>query len=297
MRPRSSWPIVPGQSPPFARAALQRGVLIVVMAVSASSVASSAELRIMPLGDSITRGTYLARYETGPRQTQAIGLPNPQGGGWRKLLQDRLRAHGVAFDFVGELSYHAYGSDGIPDPAFDPEHHGLAGFGNRQIMMGGKVPTLPDVLEHLGVEEMVVPDLATVLQRHRPDVILLLSGANGFDAPARDDLIRLIGANSSAHVFVATLIPQRPPRAGWEKVASYNLSLPSIVSAQRAAGHRITLVDLHAMAWADHLQPDGVHLNKTGEAQVADAWFAALQAAGYVPTTRRADGKPARSEP
>ena len=84
-------------------------------------------LRIMPLGDSITRGSYLALYDSGPLAGQPIGLPNPAGGGWRKPLQDKLRAAGVACEFVGELEFGAYGRDGVVDPAFSPRHHGLAG--------------------------------------------------------------------------------------------------------------------------------------------------------------------------
>jgi hypothetical protein len=96
-------------------------------------------------------------------------------------------------------------------------------------------------------------------------------------------LIRLIGVHSNAHLFVATLIPQRPPRAGWEEVAQYNATIPAIVSAQRSAGQRVTLVDLHAISWENHLQPDGVHLNRTGENELAEAWFVALQNAAYIP--------------
>ena len=256
-----------------------------LVAVGLSTVAGSAQnsrpLRILPLGDSITRGTYLARYESGVRQGQAIGLPNLDGGGWRKLLQDHLRAVGTVFDFVGELNYHSYGRDGVTDAAFDPDHHGLAGFGNRQIISGGRVPTLPDVLESLGKSEVVVPDLVTVLRKHRPDVILLLSGANGFDAAGRDELIRVIGVNSPAHLFVATILPQRAPRVGWENVATYNSSLPAIVAAQRAAGHRITLVDLHGAVSADDLLADGVHPDREGMAKIADVWFHALQENGF----------------
>jgi len=257
------------------------GVLLSGLALPASG---REALRILPLGDSITRGTYLSRYEHGPRQGQAVGLPNPQGGGWRKRLQDRLRTHNVAYDFVGDLSYHAFGHEGRVDPAFDPDHHGLAGFSNRRIITGGTVPTLPDVLDALGAEQVIVPDLISVLQRHRPDVILLLSGANGFDAPARDELIRLIGRHSTAHLFVATLLPQLPPRAGWENVDAYNVSLPATVSVQAAAGHRITLVDLHSTIGAEHLQPDGVHPNQEGLSRIAEAWFEALQREGYVST-------------
>ncbi len=261
------------------------GILLLSVLLGFSPAAGTEQpvqpLRILPLGDSITRGTYLARYESGVRQGQAVGLPNPDGGGWRKLLQDHLRAVGAAFDFVGELNYHSYGRDGVIDAAFDPDHHGLAGFGNRQIISGGKVPTLPDVLESIGKTEVVVPDLVTVLRKHRPEVILLLSGANGFDSAGRDELIRVINANSPAHLFVATILPQRAPRAGWEKVDTYNSSLPAIVALQRAAGYPVTLVDLHRALSADDLLADGVHPSREGLAKIADGWFHALQEAGF----------------
>ena len=98
-------------------------------------------LRILPLGDSITRGSYLRLYEDGAYRGKAIGLPHSDGGGYRKPLQDQLRAAGVEFDFVGELNYGAHGKDGVVDSRFDPDHHGLAGFGNAGILSGGTVPT------------------------------------------------------------------------------------------------------------------------------------------------------------
>lgn len=243
---------------------------------------SSRPLRIMPVGDSITRGSYLARHDAGPFKGDVMGLPNPEGGGWRKLLQDKLRAAGQGFDFVGALSYYSFGKDGKVDSTFDPDHHGLAGFSNRLILSGGKVPTPRDVLASLGVTEVIVPGIADALRRHQPEVILLLSGANGFDAPARDQLILVINQQSTAHLFVGTILPQKAPRAGWEKVADYNASLPAAVTAQKAAGHRITLVDLHAALTTDDLLPDGVHPNQTGMAKMAEAWFAALKMAGLV---------------
>jgi len=117
-----------------------------------------------------------------------------------------------------------------------------------------------------------------VLKKHQPDIILLMSGANGFDAPARDQLIRTLGETSTAHLFVATILPQKAPRADWEKVDAYNASLPAIVAAQKAAGKRITLVDMHAAITTDDLLPDGVHPNQTGMDKMATAWFAALKA-------------------
>ncbi|MFM8706987.1 MAG: SGNH/GDSL hydrolase family protein [Planctomycetia bacterium] len=235
------------------------------------AVAGRPPLRILPVGDSITRGSYLAT-----QNGQAMGLPHPDGGGWRKGLQDRLRAAGIAFDFVGDLDYLAYGREGVIDPAFDPHHHGLAGFGNARILSGGTVPTPADVLAARGVKEIAVRPLVEVLDREKPDVILLMSGANGFDAAARDRLIQTIGESCDAHLFVATITPQKAPRAGWEQVDAYNASLAAVVAAQQAAGKRITLVDMHAALTPDDLLPDGVHPNRAGMDKIAATWFAAI---------------------
>ncbi len=251
-------------------------------AFAADGQTTARPLRIMPLGDSITRGSYLARHAAGPHQGKPIGLANPGGGGWRKLLQDHLRTAGVSYDFVGELNYHSFGAAGVVDPAFDPDHHGLAGFSNSQILAGGTVPAPTDVLAALGATRITVPDLASVLQRQQPDIILLMSGTNGFDAPNRDELIRQIGRLSRAHLFVASIPLQRPPRAGWERVDEYNASLPAIIATQQAAGQRVTLVDMNQAITAADLLPDGVHPGPEGMHKIAATWFRALQAEGYV---------------
>lgn len=262
---------------------LSAWVVLAWIGPSATTAETPRPLRILALGDSITRGSYLSHYVSGPYQGKALGLANPDGGGWRKLLQDRLRTAASSYDFVGELNYHAFGEAGAVDAFFDPDHHGLAGFGNRQIISGGIVPTPRDVLDALGVAEIIVPDLVSVLHKHRPDIILLMSGANGFDPAARDDLIRLIGDTSAAHLFVATIPPQRPPRRGAEKVDDYNASLAAVVAAQRAAGHKITQVNIHDAVQPEDLLSDGVHPNLDGLAKIAAGWFAALVAAGYAP--------------
>lgn len=49
---------------------------------------------------------------------------------------------------------------------------------------GGRVAQAPrDALDAAGVREIRVPDIVTVLARHRPDVVLLMAGTNGFCAP------------------------------------------------------------------------------------------------------------------
>jgi hypothetical protein len=54
---------------------------------------------------------------------------------------------------------------------------------------------------------------ADVLARERPDVILLMSAATGFDATARGRLIRTIGETSGRHLLLAAIEPQKAPRA------------------------------------------------------------------------------------
>jgi len=243
--------------------------LALAMAVSVAlgqPQGSAGPIRIMPVGDSITRGTYL-----GPET-----LPNPSGGGWRKLLQDKLRGTGVSFEFVGELDYWAFGTNGVVDPSFSPRHHGLAGFSNTAILNGGAVPTPKAVLAAKGVPEIRVPGIVEALARNKPDVVLLMSGANGFDSRARDRLVETICANLNGELLVATITPQKAPRHGWEQVVPYNASLPRLVERLQKEGRRIRLVDMHAALTPDDLTQDGVHPNEAGLEKIADTWFRAL---------------------
>jgi lysophospholipase L1-like esterase len=234
-------------------------------------------LRIMPVGDSITRGTYLKTYIDGPYNGQAIGLPNPVNGGWRKILQDKLRSANVCFEFVGELNYHAFGNDGIIDPTFQPHHHGLAGFGNKNILSGGIVPTPQDVLDANNVKEISVPDITTAIKKHQPDIILLMSGANGFNADARDVLIKTISKTFQGYLFVASITPQKPPRDGYENVLSYNRSLPDFISSLQQDGINANFVDMYSALSYDDITNDGVHPNANGMTKIAETWFAALK--------------------
>jgi hypothetical protein len=232
--------------------------------------ATGVSLRIMPVGDSITRGTYMGSDK----------LANPLGGGWRKPLQDKLRGAGIPFEFVGELDYWAYGTNGIVAPTFSPQHHGLAGFSNQAILKGGVVPTPKEVLAAKGVQEIRVPGIVEAVARNTPDIILLMSGANGFNAKERDGLIETICSAFSGELFVASITPQKAPRHGWEHVASYNASLPSLVETLQKKGHRIYYVDMCAALMAGDISQDGVHPNTVGLDKIAETWFRALAERG-----------------
>lgn len=248
--------------------------------VSSVLAGTYPHLRVLPVGDSITRGSYLVSYTNGSYAGQGIGLPDPANGGWRKPLQDKLRAAGNTFEFLGELDYLAYGSNGVVDASFDPHHQGLAGFSNLGILTGGSVPTPKDVLDAKGVTNIVVHGIVTVLTNDQPNVVLLMSGANGFDATARDRLIRTIMSNTTAQVLVATILPECPPRSGYEQVEPYNQSLPQIVAELQGKGYPIHMVDMYSALSTSDLLSDGVHPNAGGMAKMAQVWFEALGSIG-----------------
>ena len=237
---------------------------IVCMCVSVS--AEEKTLRIMPVGDSITRGTYMS----GNR------IAGPSGGGWRKFLQDKLRAADEKYTFVGELDYWAYGKDGVVDQQFSPRHHGLAGFSNTAILKGGVVPTPKDVLKAKGVKEIRVPGIVEAIERNKPDVILLMSGANGFNAKERDKLVKTVCANFKGKLYVANITPQKEPRNGWKRVTKYNESLPALVKALKAEGNDIRFVDMFSALTDEDITKDGVHPNTSGLKKIATCWFEAM---------------------
>ena len=109
-----------------------------------------------------------------------------------------------------------------------------------------------------------------------------MSGANGFDAKGRDLLIQTIVANFSGPLIVAAITPQCAPRAGCGKVVEYNASLPAVVANLKAAGKKISMVDMSAALTEKDLMPDGVHPNRQGMDKIADVWFQGLKDARVI---------------
>jgi lysophospholipase L1-like esterase len=257
--------------------------IISLTAPRAYSASETEPVRILCVGDSITRGTLLGRYESGPYKGQGIGLPNPHGGGYRKYLQDMLRAAGIRYEFVGQLTFGAYGKDGVVDPDFSPHHQGLPGWGNRDIMLGynqnkeNTPPTVKDVLDSQGGQATVIKDIATVLHEYHPDVVLLMSGSNGHNAKARDELIEKVVENFKGPLLVATIPPQKAPRVGWEKTAEYNASLPETINRLKADGAQLQMVDVFHAVQESEITDDGVHPNAEGQKAIATAFFSALE--------------------
>ncbi|RYD26732.1 MAG: GDSL family lipase, partial [Verrucomicrobiaceae bacterium] len=111
------------------RTRLPSGAAALVLTIT-TAAAQPPESKVMPLGDSITRGTNDINYPNG-------SIP----GGYRKELGIRLANAGLDYDFVGEKNDNA--ASGM-----DPDHNGNNGYRTDEIL--ANLPTWlaadPDVV-------------------------------------------------------------------------------------------------------------------------------------------------------
>jgi hypothetical protein len=220
-----------------------------VAGTAAAALVTGTPYELLPLGDSNTRGSV--EYPTA----------------YRVALQNLLLAGGYVMDFVGPLN----------DNASDDGDH--AGFGGYRIDSIENEPPGLDAI--LGAN----PD-------GNPDVILLMIGTNDIfqnhdlnNAPSR--LSTLIGhifdREPGAYLLLSTIIRIDATEAGgdqsvWDaRVDAYNAAMPGIVSSFTDAGRNISLVDNHAVVSLDEIF-DGFHVTNEGYADMANVWYAGIQA-------------------
>jgi len=240
---------------------------------SQATVPKGKTLRIMPLGDSITRGS-------------GFGY-----GNYRRPLQSLLTRGGYAFEFVGantEQSQNYHGSD--PEQNFtpyQPSHEGYGGFRIEQI--SGDTSAKDDG----GVS---YPGLTPTLAADKPDIVLLMLGTNdvnqafdpggpgyaggsGFAADAAGRLDTLIGrlyaSSPDLTVVVAAITPLADP-AKEKQAKAYNAFVPQIVAAHRKQGQHVLFADMHAVLTPADLSPDGIHPGTLGYDKMARVWYQAM---------------------
>lgn len=199
-------------------------------------------LRIMPLGDSITCGTY--------------------PGGYRTRLWNDLAAAHYSVDFVGA-------STSNPDPAHlpDPDHNGYGGYRIEQLDAGvsGWIQASKPaaVLLHIGTND--------VAQNYEFD---------GISARLSHLITDITTQSPQTHLIVAQIIPLA--NSAWESQAQqYNRIVSQVVGEHARNGELVTLVDMHSVLTTSDLS-DGVHPTQTGYDRMGDAWFNAIQALGPI---------------
>ena len=238
-------------------------VLLLCLCLAPLAVHTDAVVKIMPLGDSITRG--------GPGADTLY--PS-----YRYYLDESLRASGYGVDFVGS------GSSGYARFVFDQQHEGHGGY-TTGMMVGtssfsplaawlAASPTPEIVLLHVGTNDAIngVP-VATRLANVKSIVTLLRQ------------------KNPKVRVMVAQVIPTANATFNLKSgLIDYNNALPSLAAGISTATSPVTVVNLYSGydGIADN-QPDGIHPKTTGERKMAGAWQRALApilSATPTPTTK-----------
>ena len=218
--------------------------------------------RIMPIGDSITRGND--------------GItPFEEEGGYRTTLYERLQDFGFIPDFVGSQSS---GPSSLPDR--DHEAHSGQNIGFFR--------------------DNVTSDNGTGFIEVNPaDIVLLLAGTNDItrtrdnsDARA-DNLSRALGRtieritdsdSFDGTVLVGSIVPFHPDARTTDElelVDRYNSRVPGVVAEQVADGKSVAFVDINRSVsapadLADLSVDSGIHPNAGGYVKIADAWFDAI---------------------
>ena len=237
-----------------------------------------SNLKILPLGDSITVGGSTSGYRyplyqhllplapgfqfTGDTTTSPGSLPagNQSHSGRSSYSTDDIRKNLDGLDFA---TFSTYGSD-----ARDPRGgHWLTGLASPLTY--------------------TVPNRGTFTYGPRaplqPDIILLLAGTNDVNRAGatngdhRANYSALLDAiyrlRPGVHVFAAKITPHGTNDA---PTVAFNAIVEEVVSAFQAAGKAITLVDLHT-GFTGGL-PDNLHPDATGYAWMAGKWRDALTA-------------------
>ena len=219
--------------------------LVVSLMLTASG---TPVLRIMPLGDSITRGDK-----------------SQETAGYRGPLWTNLLAAGYNVDYVGTATDYPGTISGM-----DINHEGHSGW-RLDSSEGGN-----------GIYEKLPGWFAAI---DDPHVILLHLGTNDAGSNNLNDmsrttrlLDRIFAAQPDTHVILTTLMWRSNTNA-YAHIQTYNAALPSIVSAQQAKGQLITLLDMYAALGNDpaNFDTDLLHPNATGYGLMANAWLGAIQ--------------------
>ncbi|MEU0549878.1 FG-GAP-like repeat-containing protein [Micromonospora sp. NPDC005979] len=194
------------------------------------------DLRVLPLGDSITHG---------------VG-GSPGGTGYRARLWELLAGRPGALDFVGSVD-----SGQLPDT----DHEGHPRWRISQITSLVSDCTMrryrPNVVTlHIGTNDMTQdPDVAAAADRLRALI---------------EQITRLAPETT---VLVATLVPSLTAVTN-NRIQQYNARIPGIVSGLRAEGRSVRLVSMNAVTTADLNDP--LHPNNTGYRKMADAFGRAV---------------------
>jgi len=207
-----------------------------------------AQLKILPLGDSITIGEVGSAGYTSPR------------GGYRWRLEDRLQAAGYNFDFIGSQWDAGWAQDG---------HH--EGYSNLTIE---QLHSLVNTNDYITQADIVLLMIGTA-NLNQPG----FADMDDLRAKLYELLTAIIDKNKKAKIIISTVpnsVGAGNILAG--EVAEYN---NKVRIAMNQASFRGDVTRINGVAVVGTNLDDGLHPNELGEERLGDAFFAGIEKAHW----------------
>ncbi|KAK4896112.1 hypothetical protein LTR27_005969 [Elasticomyces elasticus] len=202
-----------------------------------SSVASGVDLRVLPLGDSIT-----------------FGFQSTDKNGYRLALYNDLQESGRDVDFIGSVN-----SGTMADNA-NEGHSGFTIDGIAGVIRGSLLRRPNVVLLHAGTNDMndVPPD----------------DPYDGAPAGLAALIDEVLCTCPDAVIMVAQIIQSSTP-ATEGRIKTYDAAIPGVVAKRFAQGFKVMTVDMSSIGGSDLF--DTLHPNDGGYVKMATLWYQALQ--------------------
>lgn len=233
---------------------------------------TTAPLRIMPMGDSITVGYTNADWTGGAFEF-----------GYRSGLYTLLSNAGYGFRFVGSSTEPWTYRDPITtDPAWPPALN-LATLGqDGHNGYAGKTASYLNA------------NISSWLASQDPDIILLKIGTNAQDQTGLQTLVNTITTTKpECHLIIAQIMPKYTYQ---QDIVDYNTWIrDTLMPGQQALGRKVTVVDQYAPFLTNPADPTSIdqslfsnginHPGNPGYDKMAQVWFDAIEALGLGPNT------------
>jgi len=241
---------------------------------------ADAQIKIMPLGNSITYGNNIGD----------LTLPRPLADRitYRKDLYNLLSLGGYSFDFVGSET------SGAPTVA-DGDNAGFPGITADQLKsllstgILNQAPAMPSGLAGHSNGDVITAGF--YLDAFSPDAILLHIGTNDVATTTSTQIADILDEvdayetreGKTVPVFLALIIKNNPNDPATQTL---NTAVQTMANARILGGDEIVVVDMENGAGINYATEmiDQYHPNLTGYSKMADLWYSEFSAYFLAPT-------------
>ncbi|KAI4098930.1 MAG: hypothetical protein L6R37_006228 [Teloschistes peruensis] len=208
------------------------------------SIANGEDLRVLPLGDSIT-----------------YGEGSSDGNGYRLALATTIKDDGNHLNYIGQVKSGTMGNN---------RHEGHGGFPIGPVGNTAK----PDYPERPNVILLMAGTNDIIFKVDVPNAPKRLSTVIGAAVAACPDAAILVGT------LLPLIHPKENPQLSSTDTEAFNSGLLEAVEKYNKEGKHVAVVDM-ARVNASHISPtDGIHPTDEGYALIAAAWHDGLIVAG-----------------